>query len=622
MNTLAADGLSARFKGYLLLHGRGIDKNVAEAKRWLEEAAGQGHGAASYELGLLALQNNDDREARYRLTQGDMLGHAGSKRELAMLLYRDQSFDQDWTGTETKDLLENASQMGDAQASVQLGLFQETGDLPAIPRNPERAILYYGLAVRQGQPLAAVYAGQVFDTLGRYHEAAQWFNKEPGHPISRIMLASYRIRGLIDRKSQAGLDELKRIVTQQEQELSNDDPRLRKVLGQAFVLLGEAAGDAIAEARQWYRRGESVGCAEATYRLGQLAHHVDNDDFAALEHYRRAVDFEKHPEAYYQISLFHQQGLAGLEPSPAVARTYIFRAADAGHPRALYERAKLLWQEQKLKSAFEDYKRAAAASATTTKTATPVPEAMRTLGHLYHRGHKGDDYSSTNNKKTIFILVQNYKHAFSYFEKAAALGDQESIVMLGSYYEHGYDPDHPVDLDKALACYKKAHALSDSPQLKLQIGQLLHKMAQYREAYSSWFLPAAAAADQLTAAKIMVALYQLNGWGNVPRDPERGFRTLLQLAQEEGDTSVLEHVARCYEQGIGVPEPSREKALRYWLYLANAGDKTGYENVRRYYEEGWATGKEVEHALRTFVSAPGKLYFSSQDESSPANLGS
>lgn len=615
--------------GFLYLHGNEPHDPV-QAKRWLREAAEQAHGEAAYELGCLAVQEDDDQTAHDRFNQGDSLGHAGCKRELALLLERENRDNLKWDGSETKDLLEDAEHLGDVEATVQLGVFHEKGlgngpHRSIAPRQLESALLCYVRAARKHHVRAMLYAAETYHLIKRYDDAAAWFTRA-NHPLSRIMLAIYRLHGHggVTVDTARGFDELKGLV---EEKVDKEDDemaiRLGKARGRALFEIGHCYEDGrgcdahLPTAEAWYKRSAlETRNTEAMIRLAWLA----KDERTALDWYRRAAE-EEHREAQYQVGLAHRDGLAGLDLNPAAACRYLTKAANQNHPRAMYELAKTLWDVQhEYKEALRWYEKAAALK---------VTDALFDLGTLYHEG-----FSSSNSGGEICIVIQDYRRAFGYFMQAAELGHEQSSLIIGTYFYEGYLPDL-MDRQKALTWYETAYdRCNKSPLVELALGQLKHTLANeqppsaagilHEEAYG-WFVKAAQGTPgvQTLDAKTMVAMYHLLGWAPAQQDTVRGFQELLSIAKE-GVVEVFEQVAKCYEGGIGVEKDSA-KALGYWMDLAASGDQNALERVKAYYDMGIATADELDsarqsYALVTESSSHGEQGDTSQTSSSSSSL--
>lgn len=146
--------------GCLLLHHQ---NQAQEAKRWLIEAAAQGHTGAMYELGKQAMREDNHNEAKHRFSQGHVMGHASSKRELALLLLQDvdsnenDDDDDDERNIDMiKYLLEEAVDMQDTEAMFELGQLYEHGLGKKFPADRLEAYALYKMAGSLHHKLACV----------------------------------------------------------------------------------------------------------------------------------------------------------------------------------------------------------------------------------------------------------------------------------------------------------------------------------------------------------------------------------------------------------------------------------------------------------------------------------
>ncbi|KAI8137860.1 hypothetical protein BJV82DRAFT_583344 [Fennellomyces sp. T-0311] len=589
--------------GYLLLRGDNIEHQIEEAKKWLSEAADEGEGAAAYELGMWALEkDDDDQEAKKRFDQGVSARHAGCMRQFALLLEREQRDDPKWDGHDTLEWLEDAARLGDVEALVHLGTAYERGLGAGIMRGQiEKALPLYVAAAQQDNIRAMIKAGETFSKMGRHCEAVSWFKKaEPYSLTARTTIALYRLHGRGGLQQEGGFASLQLVV---EETVANDDDKRSMslamfLLGQCFEL-GRETPKNLEESLKWYHRAvDMFENTEAMYHIGVLKS-MAGDDVSALEWFRRAAEKDRHCESLYQLGLFHKLGRAGLEANLTVARNYFTRASDQGHPRAKFELAHILWRKQEYQDAFHLYDIAAKLA---------VPEALRELGNLYHQGFPP-------------VLPRDYGRAFNCFCEAAQLLDATAALMVGTYFEEGYLEQQPgapsigMDRDQALQWYETAYRLGCGSLAELAIGNLKHKMADelgpeaseeaedLREEAFVWFSEVAREFREETQhANIMIALYHIHGWGRIPVDPEHGFEQLREIA-EIGGTQAYAEIARCYDEGIGV-ERDISRALLYWELAAEVQqDIAAMMRAGEIYEHGLAGHTNPTKANQYYVRA-------------------
>ncbi|KAG0175947.1 hypothetical protein DFQ29_006751 [Apophysomyces sp. BC1021] len=559
------------YTGYLLLHGKDIPQDVNEAKRFLLHAADEGEGAAAYELGML-LAGSDDETATRMFQRGRSVNHPGCIRELALLLKREKHEESDWTGQDVYELLEDAKELGDTEALVQIGLAHQHG-LGTMLRgdNLEVALGYYMDAALRGHTQAAIYCGQVYHLMARFCEAAQWFAKSPENPTARMRLASYRLEGSggLQKDEIAAFRELESIESQQ------DDTKLRAaviyLIGQCYEH-GQGTTQDNSAAKQRYLRAAELDNVQAMFRLGVICDE-QGDQNGAFHWYSLAATTDHHAESQYRLGLYHWHAFANLDKNPVVAKKYFGKAAEQGHPSAKFELGNVLWYLEEYKNALACYSEAADLN---------VPEALCSLGKIYHVGFHSADID----------IPQNGQKAFTYFLKAAAIPGHDGMadLMVGTYYAEGCCEHIKRDLQEALTWYLRAHHLGVSPA-RVSIGKLKHTMADdltdarqaddLREEAYGWFI----GAQNDISAQVMVALYHLYGWGRVPRDEVLGFQQLLAIAQE-GHTEAYMDIAVCFEKGIGVDQNDQD-ALAYWMLASQVDeDAEVLDRVGYYHEKG------------------------------------
>ncbi|KAF7726666.1 hypothetical protein EC973_008540 [Apophysomyces ossiformis] len=560
------------YTGYLLLHGKGVLHDVEEAKRFLLHAAEEGEGDAAYELGVL-LANEDEEEAIQMLRQGRSVNHAGCIRELALILQRRRRDEEDWTGENVYELLEEASELGDIEALFHLGMSNQYGLGTFIQGgNLRSAIGYYTDAALRGHSQAALYCGQVHHLLGQFHEAAEWFLKVPDNRTALMRLAAYRLNGSggLEQDERAAFLELERLYGQEKD---------NKLLAELLILTGQCLerGQGTpqnkAAAKDRYLRAAGLTNTDAMFRLGILCEE-EKDMAGAFHWYSLAATTDHHVESQYRMGLCHWQALVDQERNPIAAKRYFGKAAEQGHARAKFELGNVLWYLEEYDQALASYYDAAELN---------VPEAFCGLGKLYYSGFHSND----------FVIHKDLQKAFEYFLKATQIPGHDGIAdfMVGTYYTEGYCEHIKPSAREALAWYLRAHELGVS-FAQVFIGKLKHMMADdiddsqqaedlRAEAYG-WF---ASAQDNDIHAQVMVALYHLNGWGRVARDERLGFRRLLSIAKE-GHTEAYTDIALCFEKGIGVDQ-NYQDALAYWMLASQVDeDAEVLDRVGYYHEHG------------------------------------
>ncbi|KAI7881816.1 HCP-like protein [Lichtheimia hyalospora FSU 10163] len=579
--------------------------------RWLQEAADQGHTQAIYELGKHALEENRDTHAKSFFRKGDVLGHAGCKRELALMMMaaHDENDNHDY---DYRDLLETAADMGDSEAMFQCGLLYQFSN---GKNDLDLATQYYLNAATHGHPFACVYAGYIYYLLHRNEQAIECFILCKNHWLAKFGVAACGLEngGAGDRRA----------WLQEAEEATPIDPsslimiQERRIWCEACEYLGQCYETIIHDkprAIEWYTLGADLAQVKyipAMLRLAQLAEN-EHSDTSALEWYRIAADCGD-TDAKYHVGLFHQMGRGGLEVNLVVAAAY-FREAQANHHiHATYALAQAYWELKDYQRGWNCYKEAADRHAHV--------DALRAVGLLYMRG-----LSTVNDSRgRHFSIEQDHDLAMSYFSMAARQNDEASIMLIGSYFERAFDNDeenkHTTEanmegLNKALAFYEKAyvHKIAN-PVLEFVIGRLHQRMGNmtscskeaelhYKAAYR-WFKLAVDQQQTRDLARIALAYFHLYGWVPEHHNPSLGFDQLLIIELETGDVEIIRqvkmHIAQCYQDGTGVQQDS-SMALLYWKQLCALDFRPAMHAVEALYADGLASQQDVDSAREYFNS--------------------
>ncbi|KAF9167036.1 hypothetical protein DFQ26_006054 [Actinomortierella ambigua] len=166
--------------GVMFYNGRGTMMNTAEAKRWFQKAAEQGHAGAQTNLGALSGIGGDAVEAikwfRKAAEQGDAVGQV----HLGVMLYA-KTKDITVTGEEAQFWLEKAAEQGLADGQYYLANFYRGGFGTHGNDDAIIAKLYLD-AANQGHREAMYHVGGMFQagTGGlkqSLENANYWYNK-------------------------------------------------------------------------------------------------------------------------------------------------------------------------------------------------------------------------------------------------------------------------------------------------------------------------------------------------------------------------------------------------------------------------------------------------------------
>ena len=147
---------------------------------------------------------------------------------------------------------------------------------------------------------------------------------------------------------------------------------------------------------------------------------------------------------------------------------------------------------------------------------------------------------------------KDYATAFTWYTRAATLGDLVALTKVGELYEHGLGVD--ADMRKALSYYEQA-------------AEQGHK----------------------SSARKMGLIY-LYGNSSISAQPEKGI-ALLQMAADKGDIDAMLELANAYASGFGVSESSK-KALYWWQKAADNGSKAAQIKLKMLKEHDYRTSDD------------------------------
>ncbi len=221
---------------------------------------------------------------------------------------------------------------------------------------------------------------------------------------------------------------------------------------------------------------------------------------------------------------------------------------------------------------------------------------------------------------------KNEKKAFSYYEKAAALGDVDGIVKVGRaymngigvpadyqkslyYFEKAAEQDHPeamiltayqyengkgvkVDYEKALEWLARAE---HSCRLRLE-GELPEKDRNYYESLLE-------DVDHQRKHCESVSCVEMIGREDCPMEQrQQAFSRLSELAHEEGDLRAQVSMGVLYEEGTFVEQDDR-KALEYYLMAAGNGSTGAMNNIGNFFLHGKGVAKDYGKAFAWYQKA-------------------
>lgn len=288
----------------------GAPRDLAQAQRWYEAAAAQGHVDANLNLGLLQFQDLPNaggaRNSANALHYFELAAAKGDA--YAMFLAGEVLYRGDGIGKNIAKAIDwyvKSARAGNGYALKRLGLMALKGD--DVPKNLAKAVDCFRRGAAIGHADCQYnLAGCYLDGEGVARDmpmAYQWMAKaaEQGHATAQYNL------GAMQKQGATGAPDASAAVTWWEKAAAQDEPNALYALAQC------------------YRKGDGVLPDEVT----------------AFSLYQRAADLE-HMEATFSLALMIEHGILRQPGDPAVAARWYSQAAHRGHAGAAHNLGILL----------------------------------------------------------------------------------------------------------------------------------------------------------------------------------------------------------------------------------------------------------------------------------------
>jgi len=159
--------------------------------------------------------------------------------------------------------LEERAANGDADA--QCGLGKQYEFALGVPQDFTQAVLWLQKSAEQGNIVAQVELGVVFDEMQDYPQALNWYRKaaEQGHPRAEYNL------GLAYQNGEAVPKDMAQAIAWFRKAADQGDVLAQSNLGVAYEQ-GVGVQQDYSQSADWYRKAAEQGLAEAQYGLGFL----------------------------------------------------------------------------------------------------------------------------------------------------------------------------------------------------------------------------------------------------------------------------------------------------------------------------------------------------------------
>lgn len=308
-----------------------------------------------------------------------------------------------------------------------------------------------------------------------------------------------------------------------------------------------------------------------------------------------------------------QEYRAHLSENPGKAEKQLYKLAQKGDLQALealneyYEKC-----VKEAKTAKESAKiRQKALKAALLGAEHNSPYWLILVGEMYRYGVGTD---------------KDEKKAFSYYEKAAALGDVDAIVKVGRAHMNGIGV--PTDYQKSMSFFESA-ASRNHPEAMVLIAyqyengkgvpanyeKSLEWLARAEQSCHLWLKRELSDADRKYYESLLqdvdnkrkhcesISCVELIENANCPMEKrEEALQRLSVLAHEENNAWAQVNLGILYEGGKLVGQDDK-KALDYYLMAAENGSTGAMNNIGNFYLHGRGVVKDYEKAFAWYKKA-------------------
>jgi hypothetical protein len=202
--------------------------------------------------------------------------------------------------------LQERAVAGDADA--QCGLGRQFEFALGVPQDNKQAAHWLQKSAEQGNIIAQVELGVVFDKMQDYAQALLWYRKAAEQGNAR---AEYNI-GLAYQDGESVPKDAPQAMVWYRKAADQGDAMAQVNIGVMYDV-GNGVPQDYAQAAEWYRKAADQGIALAAGRLGDLyhtGHGVPKDDAKSAEWFRKAAE-QGYPTAQFDLAAQYTQG-AGI----------------------------------------------------------------------------------------------------------------------------------------------------------------------------------------------------------------------------------------------------------------------------------------------------------------------
>lgn len=331
---------------------------------------------------------------------------------------------------------------------------------------------------------------------------------------------------------------------------------------------------------------------EQTDALLRQAFEAENPEFSAYLEKAKKGDVD----AQYKVGHLYYYGTDDIERDYREGRRWLKKAADGGHPVALFEMGKLDSRSKDSVTKQIGFEKLELAFRGLSDFAEYDIDAQKALAEYYQKGLLFEPYPEAAAYWKQRAADQNINKQASFFDNLFT--DEENL--LEEWYNRTEQGRENKQKNKAQASewyqsakkYLKTNDIEKAKEFFILAAEQGHSFAQYNlgRIYAE---EEEACQDETLRGELMEQSQKFYS---------KALKEFLQSEAQTGDVMFQSLIARMYCQGLGT-EPDFKKAFTYYLKAAEQDDPNAQYRVGRMFLTGEGTEKNITSAIKWLEKA-------------------
>ena len=329
-----------------------------------------------------------------------------------------------------------------------------------------------------------------------------------------------------------------------------------------------------------FEKALELGKTEANFYLGVM---YDWESYPEQDYEKARAYYEaagENPYAYVALGFNYYYG-QGVAVDQEKGKEYFDKAIALGCMDGYFGLGEIAYEQGDYTAAIQNYEMAAEKGTELLY----ITNAERIIANSYLIG---------------VGVEQDCAKAVEWYEKAAEMGDTDSMATLGYAYANG-DKGLEQDYIKAAEWLEKAAEKGNTYAMS-GIGYMYQNGLGVETDYAKaveWYEKGAEMGD--TDSMTYLGYAYANGDKGLEQDYIKAAEW-LEKAAEKGNTYAMSGIGYMYQNGLGV-ETDYAKALEWYEKAAEMGDATAMYNIGHIYENGLGVDQDAEKAAEWYAKA-------------------